>query len=137
MTFSQDMPEDEILDRARSIKQLIRSQQDEAEQRGHYTPEVHARMLELGLYHLLTPRRYGGLEVSLKTWLRTVIEISSADPGTGWCYCLGHSHNIQAAALWPESVQQTVFSDPLGYFRASHSLAPAGTARPVDGGYRL
>jgi len=137
MTFSQDMTEDEILDRAGSLKELIRSQQDEAEQRGHYVPEVHERMLDLGLYHLLTPRRYGGVEVSLKTWLRTVIEISSADPGTGWCYCLGASHNIQAAALWPESVQDVVFSDPLGYFRASHSLAPAGTARPVPGGYRL
>lgn len=134
--FSQNVPsEKELIERARSMKELIRSQQDEAERLGHYTEQVHDRFLELGLYHLLTPRRYGGMEVSLTTWLKVVMEISAADPGTGWCYCLGHSHNIQAAALWPESVQDWAFRNGRGYFRASHSLFPAGTAQPVDGGY--
>ncbi|WP_440707942.1 acyl-CoA dehydrogenase family protein [Herbiconiux sp. YIM B11900] len=132
-----DADEERILERARSLRELIRSQQDESERLGHYPPEVHERMLELGLYHLLTPRRFGGAQVSLRTWLRTVIEISAADPGTGWCYCLGHSHNIQLASSWPESVQQEAFTDAAGYFRSSHSLSPAGTARPVEGGYRL
>ncbi len=136
-TTTADVDADEIVARARSLQDLIRAQQDEAEERGHYTPAVHERMIELGLYHLLTPRRYGGAEVSLRTWLRTVIEIATGDPGTGWCYCLGHSHNIQAASLFPAPVQDELFSAPEGYFRASHSLAPAGVAVPVEGGYRL
>ncbi|MCS5722170.1 acyl-CoA dehydrogenase family protein [Herbiconiux sp. CPCC 203407] len=136
-SFDRDATEHEVVEWARSLKELIRSQQDEAEERGHYSTQVHERMQELGLNHLLTPRRFGGLEVSLKTWLRVVIEISAADPGSGWCYCLGHSHNIQAAALWPESVQREAFAAPEGYFRSSHSLSPAGTARKVEGGYEL
>ncbi|MFB2581258.1 acyl-CoA dehydrogenase family protein [Herbiconiux sp. P15] len=136
-SFDRDATEHEVVGWARSLKELIRSEQDESERLGHYTEGVHERMQELGLNHLLTPRRFGGLEVSLKTWLRTVIEISAADPGVGWCYCLGHSHNIQAAALWPESVQVEAFAAPEGYFRSSHSLAPAGTARKVEGGYEL
>ncbi len=75
--------------------------------------------------------------MSLRTWLRTVIEISSADPGSGWCYCLGHAHNLEAASRWPEAVQDAVFRNPAGYFRASHSLAPGIVARPAEGGYRL
>ncbi len=122
---------------ARSLREMLREQQNEAERLGHYTGEVHERMLSLGLYHLLTPVSYGGAEVSLTTWLRTVIEISTGDPGSGWCYCLGHSHVIQLASLWPERVQREAFSDPAGYFRASHSLAPAGTAKKVGGGYQL
>jgi 3-hydroxy-9,10-secoandrosta-1,3,5(10)-triene-9,17-dione monooxygenase len=135
--FDTEAGEHEVVEWARSLRELIRSRQDESEQRGHYTADIHEKMLDLGLYHLLTPRRFGGLEVSLKTWLRVVIEISAADPGTGWCYCLGHSHSIQAAALFPESVQNEAFSHPSGYFRASHSLAPGGTARAVEGGYSL
>jgi len=131
------MDEAEILRRARSLRDLIRAEGAESERLGRYTEAVHEALLEQGLYHLLTPRRYGGLEVSLTTWLKTVMEIAAGDPGTGWCYCLGHSHNIQAAALYPESVQDEVFSDPRGYFRASHSLFPAGKAVPVEGGYRL
>lgn len=136
-THEVTLDADEVVARARSLRETIRAQQDQAEALGHYTEDVHERMIELGLYHLLTPRRYGGSEVSLKTWLRTVIEISAGDPGTGWCYCLGHSHNIQAASLFGEHVQDELFGTAAGYFRASHSLAPAGTAIPVEGGYRL
>ncbi len=57
MTFSQDMTEAEILDRARSLRALIRAEADESERIGHYTPAVHEALLEQGLYHLLTPRR--------------------------------------------------------------------------------
>lgn len=131
------LDEAEILARVRSLRDLIRDEAAESERIGHYTEAVHERMLELGLYHLLTPRRYGGLEVSLTTWLKVIIEVAAGDPGTGWCYCLGHSHNIQAAALYPESVQDAAFADPRGYFRASHSLFPAGKAVPVDGGYLI
>ncbi|GAA2244106.1 hypothetical protein N1031_13865 [Herbiconiux moechotypicola] len=123
--------------RARLLKDLLREHQDESERLGHYPPEVHERMLELGLGHLLTPRRFGGEAVSLRTWLRTVIEIASADPGSGWCYCLGFSHALQLASSWPERVQVEAFGDAAGYFRASHSLAPAGTARRDGDGYRL
>lgn len=126
---------DEAVRRAASLREAIRARQDEAERLGHYTHDVHEAMLEAGLYHLLTPRRYGGHELSLEDWLRVVVEISRGDPGTGWCYCLGHSHNIQVASLFPQDVQERAFAG--GYLRASHSLAPAGTATPVDGGYRL
>src|SRR3546814_10267587 len=87
-THEATLDADEVVARARSLKDLIRAQQDEAEELGHYTAAVHERMIELGLYHLLTPRRYGGYEVSLKSWLRAVIEISAVAPGPGWCYCL-------------------------------------------------
>lgn len=138
MNSSDHRPTDsELLDRVKSLKPLIRNQQDEAERQGHYSAEVHERMLELGLYHLLTPRRYGGMEISIPSWLDIIVEVATADPGTAWCYALGHSHNIQAAALWPEQIQDEVFQNDRGYFRASHSLFPSGTATPVEGGYLL
>lgn len=125
----------DLISRATGLRDMIRNQQQEAEDLGHYTQEVHEAMLANGLYHMLTPKRYGGMEIDIATFAKVVVEISSADPGTGWCYTLGHGHALTTAALWPQQTQDEVFNNGLGYFRASHSLQPGGTARKVDGGY--
>ena len=130
-----DLADDEIVARATALRELIRSQQDEAEELGHYTEEVHQALLGAGLYHLTTPRKFGGLERSIRTFMRTVVEIARADPGSGWCYSLGAAHGLNVAAMWPESAHERVFTNPRGYFRSSQSLNPAGLARKVDGGY--
>lgn len=123
-----------VVERARGLHELLRSQQDEAEDLGRYTQEVHEALLAGGFYHLLTPKRYGGLEADLATFAKVVIEISAGDPGSGWCYCLGHGHNLTTASGWPVEAQDEVFNNPLGYFRASQSLPPSGTAKRVEGG---
>lgn len=126
------------LERARAMKDVIRAHAAEAEERGHYGDAVHTALLEHGFYHLLTPKRYGGSALSRQDWLRVVAEIAAADPGTGWCYCLTHSHNLFVASLWPESTQDRLFAARgAAYFGSSHSLALAGTAKKVDGGYLL
>ena len=124
-----------LIERAIGLRDLLRSQQDEAEELGHYTPEVHEALLEAGLYHLLTPKRYGGIEADVATFLKAVVEISRGDVGSGWCYCLGHAHALTTASLWEKQTQDEVFNNDKGYFRASHSLQPGGIAKKVDGGY--
>lgn len=134
-SFPRATTPDEIVDAARDLRGKLRAQQDEAEALGHYTEEIHQELLSRGLYHLLTPKRFGGLEYGPTTFARAVIEISRGDPGSGWCYCLGHGHALSTAAWWPAEAQEIVFNNPAGYFRASQSLPPAGTAKKVDGGY--
>lgn len=135
VTPTLDVTADELIARATALRELIRGQQAEAEAIGHYTNEVHDALLAQGFYHVLTPRRYGGLELDVATFAKIGVEISRADPGSGWCYVLGHGHALTTAALWPKSAQDEVFATDAGYFRASHSLQPGGTARKVDGGY--
>lgn len=125
----------ELLRRAEGLRGRIRAQQDEAEAQGHYGPELHEDLLAAGFYHLLTPRRYGGLEVDLNTYYRVLAEIARGDPSTAWCYCLSHGHNLTTASHWPAVAQDEVFRADPRYYRASHSVAGAGTARPVPGGY--
>ncbi|WP_369138477.1 acyl-CoA dehydrogenase family protein [Modestobacter versicolor] len=127
----------ELVDRVRALRPMLRAQQDDAEQRGHYGEEVHRALVDADLYRLLTPRRYGGLEVDLSTYARLVIEVSRGDPSTGWCYGLGHNHNLTTASHWGREAQDEVFAAPGGYYRASHSIAGAGRAVRVDGGYRV
>lgn len=127
--------EDELVAAARDMRGRLRAQQDEAEELGHYTSEIHEELLAKGFYHLLTPKRYGGLELGPTTFAKVVAEISQGDPGSGWCYSLGHGHALSTAAWWPAEAQDEAFSSPRGYFRASQSLPPSGTAKKVEGGY--
>lgn len=134
---SPDVEPATLIARAAALRPRLIEQQEEAEQRGHYGPEIHEALREAGLYDLLTPRRYGGLEADLKTFAQVVIELGRGDPSAGWCYCLGAGHALTTAAWWPQAAQDEVFRTDAGYFRASHSLQPSGTATRVDGGYRI
>ena len=130
-----DLTDAEVVDRARSLRELIRSQQDEAEKLGHYTEEVHQALLDAGLYHVLTPKRYGGPELSVKTFMRVAMEIATGDPGSGWSYTLGQAHNLTAAAQLPEQVQDRIFRTEAGYYRGPLSYTSNATAKRVDGGF--
>lgn len=131
------LTQDEIVQRAKDLRDLLRAESAEGERLGHYTEKVHSAMLDAGLYHLLTPKRYNGYEFDVKTYIRTAMALAEGDPGVAWNWALGHSHALEAAAFWSKEVQDIAFNNPRGYFKAGHSLRPAGTATPVDGGYRV
>ncbi|WP_395593677.1 acyl-CoA dehydrogenase family protein [Pseudomonas sp. B26140] len=128
---------DTLVSRALALRDTIRAQAEEAEGLGRYTPAMHEAFLNAGFYHMLTPKMYGGYETDLRTFAKVIIEVGRGDPGTGWCLCLGHGHALTTAARWNKTAQDQVFNDEAGYFRASHSLVPAGKAFPVEGGYRI
>lgn len=134
-TIDTALTPEALIERAIGLRDLIRDRQEESESLGRYPEEVHEALVESGLYHLLTPKRYGGIEADVATFAKAVVEISRADPGSGWCYALGHGHALTTASNWPQEAQDSVFAHDRGYFRASHSLQPGGMARKVDGGY--
>ncbi|MGV2181463.1 acyl-CoA dehydrogenase family protein [Rhizobium rhizogenes] len=136
-TYPKKGASKQLILRARNLRDLIRAQASEAERLGHYVPELHRAFLEAGFYHLLTPARYGGLETDLRTFAQIMIEIGRGDPGTAWCLCLGQGHALTTATHWPELAQHEAFLNDNGYFRASHSFNPSGTAQRVDGGWLI
>ncbi|MBM4791284.1 acyl-CoA dehydrogenase family protein [Streptomyces sioyaensis] len=134
-TAAPDTTPAKLIEQAGALRETIREQADEAEALGHYTPAVHEAFRQAGFYDLLTPRTYGGLEVDLRTFAKVMIEVACADPGTAWCLCLGQGHALSTATHWPQRAQDEVFANDAGYFRASHSFNPSGTAKRVDGGW--
>jgi 3-hydroxy-9,10-secoandrosta-1,3,5(10)-triene-9,17-dione monooxygenase len=115
---------------------LLREQQDEAEERGYYSEAVHRKFVEAGFSRCTQPRRFGGYEFDLTTFLKMMVAISTGDPGTGWCLALGSSHAWVVGSLFPEDVQAEAFG-PDGDFRCPHPAAPTAEALPVEGGYRI
>ncbi len=127
---------DMAVERAEALIPLLREQQDEADQRGHYNDEVHEALLKAGLYRMVQPKMFGGYQFGMRTLLRVTAKIARGHPSSAWCYCLSSSHALLLAAHWPEQAQREMFGAD-GDFRAPHRAAPAGTFTPVEGGYRV
>ena len=126
----------EMIARAQAMMPMLREQQDEAEARGYYSEAVHREFVRAGFSRCTQPRRFGGYEFDLTTFLKTMVAIATGDPGTGWCLTLGSSHAWVVGSHFPEDVQAEMFA-PDGDFRCPHPASPTGDAVPVEGGYRL
>src|SRR5918998_3169967 len=131
-----DLTPQEIVARAQALVPMLRAQQDDAEKRGFYGPDVHEAFLKAGLYRMTQPRRFGGYEFDLKTYLKAMIAIASGDPGTGWCLQLGSSHAWIVASHFDLETQAEAFG-PDGDFRCPHPAQPSGRIVRADGGFRL
>lgn len=125
---------DEMVARATAMRDVLRADAEATELRGVYSPEIHEAFTEAGFYRALQPRRYGGYELGLDDYFRLVIELSRADPSTGWAFCLGAAHVFQFAAFFGEQAQDEVFGGD-GHVVIPSRNIPRGTARPVEGGY--
>ncbi len=99
-------------------------------------PDENVRALkETGLCRLMVPKRFGGHETSVRTYVEVIAEIGRGCGSTSWVASL---INVCAwlASLFPDRAQQDVWAqDPEAWIAGS--LAPNGDAKPVDGGWRV
>jgi 3-hydroxy-9,10-secoandrosta-1,3,5(10)-triene-9,17-dione monooxygenase len=122
----------EMIARAVALRPDLVADQAETEKRTYYSAEMHQRFLDAGFYHLYVPRRYGGYEFDVPTYVRVVQEIARGCVSTGWCLGLTMNHALMVGSWWPQEAQDQIFAG--GDFRASSVAAPVGTAtRDVRG----
>ncbi len=130
-----DLTSAELLARADALRPLLVERQAETEARSYYGQEMHEEFLRAGFYRMLVPRRYGGYEVDLPTFLRVIVAIARGCPSTAWCLCLASAHALQVGALFEEHAQAELFGD--GDFRCAAVAAPTGSATPVGDGWEI
>jgi 3-hydroxy-9,10-secoandrosta-1,3,5(10)-triene-9,17-dione monooxygenase len=127
----------EILARVVEMRPLLRARQAETEANGRHSHEVHELFVEAGLYRILQPRKYGGLELGVTAFFRVISEVARGCPSTGWCLCLAAGHALQLASYFPEAAQAEVFG------RSGYMVSPASgnssdaAAIAEDGGFRI
>jgi 3-hydroxy-9,10-secoandrosta-1,3,5(10)-triene-9,17-dione monooxygenase len=126
----------QMVARAVSLRPKLRAQQDENDERGAYSPELHEDFIKAGFYRCTQPKMFGGYEFDLATYYKTMTEIAAGHPGVGWCLGLAASHAFEVASHWPEQAQIDFFGKD-GHFIAPHRAPPLGTLTPVDGGYMM
>ncbi len=124
-----------VVAEAEALAPVLVGRRAETEDLTHYAEDVHEAFRKAGFYRILVPRRYGGLELGMDTFLRVVLTLTRACPSTGWMYCLGHAHAHAVATLFPQRAQDEVFTG--GDFICPATVVPSGTAERADGGWVL
>jgi 3-hydroxy-9,10-secoandrosta-1,3,5(10)-triene-9,17-dione monooxygenase len=130
-----ELTEAEMIARAIALREDLVAEQAATEQRTYYSEEMHRRFLDAGFYHLYVPRRYGGYEFDVPTYMRVVQEIARGCVSTAWCLGLTMNHALMVGSWWPQEAQDQIFAGQ--DFRASSVAAPVGTATRDDGGWEI
>lgn len=122
-----------ILDAARALAPAVRAAGERIEGSRQLPPDIVEQMREAGLFHLVVPESYGGVEAEPMTASRVVEEISAADGSAGWCVMLGMQAGLFGGFI-PPDVAEGIFR-PGGIFGGT--ARPIGHAVPVEGDYRI
>jgi 3-hydroxy-9,10-secoandrosta-1,3,5(10)-triene-9,17-dione monooxygenase len=121
---------------AQAMLPVLRERQDACETLGRLPDQTNDEFVAAGFYRILQPRRFGGCELDMPTFLETMASIARGCPSSGWVLALTAGHALLLAALFPEQGQIEIFGSD-GEFRAPASLNGVGSATPIDAGYRL
>jgi alkylation response protein AidB-like acyl-CoA dehydrogenase len=125
----------DLVGRARELFPRLRERAPEVERERRLPDSTISELQSAGLFKLFVPRRLGGHEASVRTFLDVTAEIARGCGSTGWVAAL---INICGwlGSLYPESAQQDVWgADPDG--RIAGVLTPSATASPRDDGVVL
>jgi alkylation response protein AidB-like acyl-CoA dehydrogenase len=115
------------------LQDTIESARDEATELGRPPGHLVTELRDAGAFSLLTPREYGGLEVSLTTALTVYERLGRIDTSTAWVVW-NANFGFTAAMLGEEGAAKiwTGAGEPV-----LANAGQPGTAVPVAGGYRL
>jgi 3-hydroxy-9,10-secoandrosta-1,3,5(10)-triene-9,17-dione monooxygenase len=124
-----------VLERVSALRSSIRERAAAADEQRTIPRESAQDFLDAGVARILTPRRFGGSELGLRTWIDAVLEISAADAAHGWCASL-LAHHPHYLAQFPEAAQAAVWADGPDVPIAA-TLTPGSQIEPAAGGYRI
>lgn len=125
----------EVLDAVRALLPAIGERAAAADENRRIPEATIGELAGAGVFRMLQPARYGGLEAHPADFYRVVREISAVCCSTGWVASVLGVHPWQLG-LFPRRAQDDVWGEDPDT-RISSSYAPVGRLTPVDGGYEL
>ncbi|MGH3645176.1 MAG: acyl-CoA dehydrogenase family protein [Mycobacterium sp.] len=128
---------DDVVARARGMRDLVRAQAAESERLRTMSPAVVDEMWASGLMSALNPAVAGGVEPSFAEMVETWIEMAWQDGSFGWTGIANMPSSFAAASYLPDRGFAEVFTDHDNHVTMGGQFAPNGQGVVVDGGYRL
>ncbi len=125
-----------ILEAARSLIPVLRERAPEAERIRRIPDETIEDLRGAGLWDILKPERYGGVETDYGVMIDVTIELGRGCAATSWVYINIVAHNWMLP-YWPDRAAEEIWGEDTGALIGSTLVFPAGKLAPVDGGYRL
>ena len=132
---SEAVTSEELLARARSLLPALRERASKTDAERRVPDETIEDFRRAGFLRLLTPRAYGGLEMTTLDQINISMELAASCGSSAWVFSLLCEHNW-LIAMYPKDAQDEIWGDDPNRV-ASSSLAPNGEATRVNGGLRL
>lgn len=129
------MQADKLITTARDLVPELRERAAEADELRRVPDATMRSFQEAGLLRMLRPRSFGGHEIDFDVFTQVIMEVARGCASSAWNLSVFAMHDW-FLAVYPEPAQRAVWdADPDALVCAA--FAPQGTARRVDGGYRL
>ncbi|WP_067441699.1 3-hydroxy-9,10-secoandrosta-1,3,5(10)-triene-9,17-dione monooxygenase oxygenase subunit [Nocardioides jensenii] len=125
----------DVLDNVRDLLPGIADRAVATDEARVVSKETITELTDSGLFRMLQPKKYGGLEGDPLAFYEAVRLISGSCGSTGWVSSVMGVHPWQVA-LFPKACQDEVWSAGPDVLMAS-SYAPVGQLKGADGGFRL
>src|SRR5262249_7378230 len=119
----------------RALLPRLAATTDESERLRRLTDDAAEALRESGLSRMITPKRFGGFELSPSAHIWACAEIGNVCSAASWVLmvCVAHDYII---GRFPEECQREVYEGDADNLVAG-SLAPGGSLERVEGGWRL
>jgi 3-hydroxy-9,10-secoandrosta-1,3,5(10)-triene-9,17-dione monooxygenase len=124
-----------LVDLAKGLAPALRERSAETNRLRRLPDATWKDLLDTGILRGLQPARWGGGQVRPSEFYSAVGEVARADGCAGWVAGIIGVHPWHVA-LFSKQVQEEMWGDDPTVMNSS-SYAPTGSARRVDGGFRL
>ena len=128
---------EEILARAEAMVPRLRERAADVDRERRISDEVYRELGDAGFFHILKPKKYGGLELSEHEHAKVAMTLARGCASTAWTFSILSSDNM-AVLAYPEEVQDEIWGeDTYKTLAGNTNLNPKAVAKKVPGGYRL
>ncbi|WP_248240000.1 acyl-CoA dehydrogenase family protein [Microbacterium kunmingense] len=127
----------DVVQASEDLIPLLRERAAEVDERRRISDDTYRRLGDAGFFHVLKPKKYGGLELTEHEHARIAMNLARGCASTAWVFSILSSDNM-AILAYPEEVQEEIWGeDSFATLAGNTNLNPKATATRVKGGYRL
>ena len=124
-----------LLARVREQLPLLREEAPKSEAARAPTDRAIEALASTGVFSMMVPKSYGGLELDLDAFLAVGLTLGEADVSLAWITTFYIEHNWMLCQF-PAKFQEQLYEDR-SYVLAPAIIAPTGSAEQCNGGWRL
>ena len=131
-----DPTREQFVEAARALIPVLRERAPEAERIRRIPDETIEDLRRAGLWRILRPERFGGVETDFGLMIDVAIELGRGCAATSWVYINLVAHNWMLP-YWPARAAEDVWGEDAEALIGSTLVFPAGKLAPAEGGYLL
>ena len=126
----------DVVAKAAALRLTLRERAGETDRLARLPEATVVDLEQARLFEITMPRRYGGLQLDVRTYMDAMVELGRGDASVAWAATLVNINNWFIATLFPPEVSEEVFAKPGA--RAAAVLQPRSCkVRKVTGGFQI